>query len=79
MKSKWLDYYANIPIIYLLGLIFDPHCKLHSLTMCLENYYSFLDLEVDVNSIVSNIKSMFYLLYDEYIKFYGLNFNINVQ
>ena len=27
MKSKWLDYYANIPIIYLLELIFDPRCK----------------------------------------------------
>ena len=71
MKSKWLDYYANIPIIYLLGLIFDPRCKLDSLTMCLENYYNFLDLEVDINSIVSNVKSTFYLLYDEYIKFYG--------
>ena len=22
MKSKWLDYYANISLIYLLGLIF---------------------------------------------------------
>ena len=33
MKSKWLDYYANIPIIYLLGLIFDPRCKLDSLTV----------------------------------------------
>ena len=46
--------------------------------MCLKNYYSFLDLEVDVNSIVSNVKFTFYLLYDEYIKFYGLNVNNNV-
>ena len=43
MKSKWLDYYANIPIIYLLRLIFDLRCKLDFLTMCLENYYSFLE------------------------------------
>ena len=41
IKSKLLDYYANIPIIYLLGLIFDPHCKLDSLTLCLKNYYLF--------------------------------------
>ena len=79
MKSKWLDYYANIPIIYLLGIIFYPSCKLDYLTMCLENYYSFLDLEVDVNSIVSNVKFMFYSLYDEYVKFYDPNLNINVQ
>ena len=79
MKSKWLDYYANIPIIYLIGIIFYLRCKLDFLTMCLENNYSFLDLEVDVDSIVSNIKSMFYSLYDEYVKFYGLNLNINIQ
>ena len=47
--------------------------------MCLKNYYSFLDLEVDVNSIVSNVKFTFYLLYDEYIKFYDPNLNISVQ
>ena len=63
----------------LLGLIFNPHCKLNSLTMCLENYYNFLDLEVDVSNIVSNVKSTFYSLYDEYVKFYGPNLNINVQ
>ena len=28
MKAKWCNYYANIPIIYLLGIIFDPRCKL---------------------------------------------------
>ena len=79
MKSTWLDYYANIPIIYLLWIIFYLRCKLDSLTMCLKNYYNFLDLDLDVDSIVSNIKSMFYSLYDEYVKFYGLNLNINVQ
>ena len=45
----------------------------------LENYYSFLKLEIDVSSLVSYVKSMFYSLYDEYFKFYGVNLNINVQ
>ena len=58
-----------IPIIYLLELVFYPSCKLYSLTMCLKNYYNFLDLEVDVHSIIFNIKFTFYLLYDEYVKF----------
>ena len=54
IKSKWCDYYANIPIIYLLGLIFNPHCKLNMMVTCLENYYNFLDLEenVDVDTLV---------------------------
>ena len=46
---------------------------------CLENYYSFLELEVDVPSLVSYIKSTFYLLYDEYLKFYDPDLNINIQ
>ena len=79
MKSKWLDYYANIPIIYLLRLIFDLCCKLDSLIMCLENYYNFLDLEVDVHSIVSNVTSIFFSLYDEYVKFYSPNLIVYVQ
>ena len=62
MKSKWYFYYSNIPLIYLLGLIFDPRCKLDMITTCLENYYNFLDLKekVDVRALVSHIKSMFY-------------------
>ena len=47
--------------------------------MCLKNYYSFLDLVVDVDALVSNVKSTFYSLYDKYFKFYGLNLNINIQ
>ena len=81
MKSKWCSYYSNIPLIYLLGLIFDLCCKLDMMTTCLENYYNFLDLKekVDIHALVSHIKSMFYSLYDEYLKFYGLNLNINSQ
>ena len=81
MKSKWCSYYSNMPLIYLLGLIFDPHCKLDMMTTCLENYYNFLDLKekVDIHVLVSHIKSMFYSLYDEYLKFYGPNLNINTQ
>ena len=79
MKSKWLDYYANIPIIYLLGLIFDPHCKLDMMATYLKNYYSFLELVVDAPSLVSHVKSTFYSLYDEYFKFYGSDLNINIQ
>ena len=47
--------------------------------MCLENYYTFLDLKIDVHSIVFNVKSIFFSLYDEYVKFYGPLLNINIQ
>ena len=79
MKSKWLDYYANFSLIYLLRLVFDSRCKLDSLSICLENYYNYLDLEVDVHNIVLNIKSTFFSLYDEYFKFYCPNLNVNIQ
>ena len=71
MKAEWCDYYANIPISYLLGLIFDPRCKLDMMATGLENYYSFLKLVVDISFLVSHIKSTFYSLYDEYLKIYG--------
>ena len=77
MKAKWCDYYANILIIYLLKLNFDPRCKLNMMARCLENYYSFLELVVDVSFLVSHVKSMFYSLYDEYFKIYGSSLNIN--
>ena len=66
MKAKWCSYYDNIPIIYLLGLIFDSRCKLDMMVMCFENYYNLLDLEenVDVIALVSHVKSLFYSLYD---------------
>ena len=79
MKSKRLDYYANIPLIYLLRLVFGLCCKLDSLSICLKNYYNYLELEVDILSIVSNVKSIFFLLYDEYVKFYDPNLNVNIQ
>ena len=40
MKSKWLDYYYNIPIIYLLGIIFYLCCKLDYLFDYLDTYYN---------------------------------------
>ena len=46
---------------------------------CLENYYRFLDLVVDVDALVFNVKSTFYSLYDEYLKFYDPNLTINIQ
>ena len=54
MKSKWLDYYANIPVIYLLGLIFDPRCKLFSLFICFffslcDEYFKFYGPKLNLN------------------------------
>ena len=67
MKAKWCYYYTNIPIIYLLGLIFYPRCKLDMMVTCLENYYNFLDLEENVDALVSHVKFTFYSSYDEYL------------
>ena len=38
MKSKWLNYYNNILVIYLLGLVIDPSSKLNFLSNYLETY-----------------------------------------
>ena len=56
IKSKWLDYYQNIPIIYLLGIILYPRYKLYYLSDCLETYYKCLTLTVDVPTLVRNVR-----------------------
>ena len=60
IKFKWLDYYQNIPIIYLFGIIFYLRCKLYYLSDCLETYYKCLTLTVDVPTLVRNVRQLFY-------------------
>ena len=79
MKAKWLDYYQNIPTIYLLGITCEPHCKLDYLYDCLKTYYKCLTLTFDVPALVRDVNKLFYSLYDEYAKFYGLFLNININ
>ena len=56
LKSKWLDYYQNILIIYLFGIIFYPHCKFDYLSDCLETYYIYLALTVNVSTLVRDVR-----------------------
>ena len=55
IKSKWLNYYQNIPIIYLLGIIFDPRYKLNYL-FDWETYSKCLLLIVDVYALVRDVR-----------------------
>ena len=55
MKSKWLNYYQNIPIIYLHGIIFDPRYKLNYL-FDWETYSKCLVLIVDVYALVRDVR-----------------------
>ena len=52
MKSKWLDYYQNISIIYLIRIIFDSYYKLNYLSDCLKTYYKYLALTIDVSTLI---------------------------
>ena len=79
IKSKWLDYYQNILIIYLLGIIFDQCYKLDYLSDCLEAYYKSLSLLIDVPTLVKNARQLFHSLYDEYVKFYCPSLNVNFE
>ncbi|KAK3228632.1 hypothetical protein Dsin_000513 [Dipteronia sinensis] len=79
MKKKWLQYYKEIPNIYLLASCFDPRFKLECLQDYLTHYYKSLDLEVDVLSYCNSIKALLYELYDEYLKIYGPSLNMPVS
>ena len=79
MNAKWLDYYLNIPNIYLLRIIFYLRCKLDYLFDCLDTYYKCLDISFDVLALVRDVIKLFYSLYDENFKFYDPSFNINIE
>ena len=46
---------------------------------CLNTYYKCLALEVDVPTLVRDVKKLFYSLYDKYAKFYDSSPNINFE
>lgn len=56
MKEKWLKYYKNIPMIYLVTAVFDPRLKLDGLSDLLTIYYDCLCVNLTQENInVPNI------------------------
>ncbi|KAK3226942.1 hypothetical protein Dsin_006804 [Dipteronia sinensis] len=79
MKTKWLIYYEEIPIIYLLASCFDPRFKLECLQDYLTHYYNSLGIEVDILNYCNSVKTLLYELYDGYLKIYGPSLNISIS
>ncbi|KAK2646283.1 hypothetical protein Ddye_021478 [Dipteronia dyeriana] len=79
MKKKWIQYYKDIPNIYLLASCFDPRFKLEYLQDYLTHYYNSLGIETDVLSCCNSVETLLYELYDEYLKIYGPSLNISVS
>lgn len=48
----------------MLGLVYDPCCKLDGLKDCLKVYHICLDLKVDITLLCINIRTLFDTLYD---------------
>lgn len=80
MKAKWLEYYRNIPVIYMIALCFDPRCKLNGLLDFLTSYYQCLRLnDVQVVSVYDDVKDLFYQLHNEYLRLYSALLQTVVQ
>lgn len=86
IRSKFLDYYRNIPIIYLIAICFDPRCKLYGLSTFLQTYYECLELDdpddpnyVNANAVHNEVTSLFHSLCQEYLQAYGPSLNISTS
>ena len=68
MRHKWLNYYTYIPDCFLVACVFDPRFKLSGLQDMLENYYSMIETEeeVDVIGIVSRTRTHIETLYSHF-------------
>ena len=80
MKLKWLDYYEEIPNIYLIAMVFDPRCKLDSMSYYLNGYYGVqgLKMKYNVDACCDRVKKLLNDLYDEYFTVYGSSLNLDV-
>ena len=73
MKMKWLHYYGEIPIIYLVACVFYPCCKLDGLSDYLHMYYQCLHYDmINVRTILSEVKNIVIKLYNEFSTKYNL-------
>ena len=69
-----MDYYRNIPLLYLIAPIFYPKFKLESLKSRLQTYYEFLGIENEINvgKIIDYVKKDLIDLFSDYISRYNL-------
>ena len=57
MKVKWLHYFREIPLLYLIAAVFDPRFKLEGLNGGLQAYYGYLGIldDIDITSIMTKV------------------------
>ena len=70
MKSKWLNYFMNIPPIYTIATILDPGVNFRGTLNLLEFYYSTLQVTFDVNSYLDHCKKILFELFSYYASIY---------
>ena len=72
--QKWLNYYKNIPLLYLVAIVFYPKFKLEGLKSRLQIYYEFLGIENEINvgTIIDGVQKDLIDLFNDYISRYNL-------
>ena len=60
-------------------MIFDPRCKLESMSYYLKGYYGVkgLKMKYDIEACCARVKKLLYDLYDEYFTIYGSSLNLD--
>lgn len=70
MRNKWLEYMFDIPEVYCIAMILDPHVKLEGLSSLLEYYYETLGDNSCVEEKISGCKDILNGLYTHYASIY---------
>ena len=80
MRQKWIYYYKDIPLLYLVVFILDPKSKIEDLENILQNYYKLLnDSSIIVSSIVDNVRRTLIVLYNDYVSRYNIRIDDTTQ
>ena len=68
-----MNYYKNIPLLYLVAIVFYPKFKLEGLKSGLQTYYEFLGIEneIIIDKIIDDVKKDLIDLFNDYISRYN--------
>ena len=74
MRTKWMQYYTKIPIIYLVACVLDPRTKMEGLLDDLNSYYECLHLieTVNIRDIEKEVKDIIVELYNDFCNRYNI-------
>ncbi|XP_074271769.1 zinc finger BED domain-containing protein DAYSLEEPER-like [Silene latifolia] len=71
MESKWLEYWTDIPYVYVFTIILDPRWKFEGAIFLVNIYKQLMCLNFDVEAYKDEIRTAFLTVFNHYESLFG--------